>query len=143
MKKQLLVSIALALGLQCLAYTNGASAEEAAATRAQPVDETWGIGLRIAQTETPPAAVDADVSAMTVADLEAAFWMCDYLATTRGVDATPIAICSAVYDELKATKFAGDFNELLAWWKENKPAEHERIAVEQSEGAVERVDTRF
>jgi hypothetical protein len=80
---------------------------------------------------------------MTLAELETAFWACDYTATTRGVDATPVAICSAVYDELKSAKFAGDFGELLAWWKENKAAEHQRIAAGQPKAAVERVDTSF
>ena len=69
------------------------------------------------------------------------FWACDYIATTRGVDAAPVALCSEVYDELKTVRFGGDFSELLAWWKENKPAQHERIAREEHE-AVDRVDLR-
>jgi hypothetical protein len=54
--------------------------------------------------------------------------MCDHAATTRGMDATPVDICSAVYDELKATKFKGDFEQLLIWWQQNKSAEHARLA---------------
>src|SRR5947208_2103017 len=120
MKNELIVSIALALGLQCLTYTNGASAEEVAAAEIPSADETWGIGLRVAQTEVSEASPDVTADAMTLAQLESAFWVCDYVATIGGVDATPIETCSAVYDELKALKFSGDFTELLAWWKDNK-----------------------
>ena len=143
MRTQLLFSIAVAVGLQCLTYTNSVAAHDGIVTRAQPQDETWGIGRRVVQTELSQPTLAPDIAAMSVEDLETAFWGCDYVATTRGVEATPIAICSAVYDELKAVKFAGDFGELLGWWKENKVAEHQRIASEEHERAPDRVDTRF
>ena len=141
MRTRLVVSIALALGLQCLTYANNAAADQAIVERGQAADETWGIGRRAAQT--PPPAVEPNFAVMTVDDLETAFWACDYVATVQGVEATPIAICSAVYDELKAVKFAGDFGELLHWWKANKAAEHRRMASEEREPSAERVDTRF
>ena len=62
-------------------------------------------------------------------DVEEAFWMCDHVATTRGVDATPAGFCSEVYDALKTHRFDGDFDELLEWWRLNKPAEHARLAA--------------
>ena len=69
-------------------------------------------------------------AAMQPADLEKAFWLCDYTATTRGIDATPVAICSAVWDEFKQTRFAGSFEDLLAWWRVHKVAQHEALAAE-------------
>ncbi len=77
-----------------------------------------------------PAQQDAAFpeSAAGASELERAFWVCDYVATTRGVDATPIAHCSAVTDALKNERFGGDFSELLAWWQRNKPAEHAALA---------------
>ena len=65
---------------------------------------------------------------MSGADLEEAFWVCDYVATTRGVEATPATLCESVYDELKATKFGGEFGLLLTWWQQNKRSEHGRLA---------------
>ena len=70
------------------------------------------------------------------ANLERAFWICDYAATTRGVSATPVEKCGAVYEQLKTTRFEGDFNQLLLWWRENKPTEHQKIAREDRGGAV-------
>lgn len=67
--------------------------------------------------------------AQAAPSLEDAFWACDYVATTRGTAAAPAETCAAVYDELKAVKFDGDFDELLAWWQDGKPAAHERIAA--------------
>jgi len=61
------------------------------------------------------------------ADLERAFWMCDYTATTRGMHATPVDMCIAVTDELKSEKFGGDFKEMLSWWQQNKFAEHQKL----------------
>ena len=66
---------------------------------------------------------------LQTADLERAFWMCDYTGTVRGVYATPIETCAAITDELKEQKFNGSFEELLAWWQFNKPAEHEKLAT--------------
>jgi|RhiMethySRZTD1v2_1073278.scaffolds.fasta_scaffold668180_2 hypothetical protein len=64
---------------------------------------------------------------MPIERLEQAFWACDYTATTRGIFATSIEHCTAVTDGLKNAKFGGDFHALLAWWRENKPAEHGRL----------------
>jgi hypothetical protein len=73
--------------------------------------------------------IQARVALLSVRDLEKAFWICDHTATTRGVDAAPVALCSAVYESLRDQKFAGDFGELLKWWNENKPIQHAALAV--------------
>jgi hypothetical protein len=67
---------------------------------------------------------------MQPGELEKAFWVSDYTATMRGVDATPIAVCSAVWDEFKQTRFGGSFEDLLAWWQVHKVAEHEALAAQ-------------
>lgn len=148
MKKQLLVLVALAFGLQSVTHAQNAADPETrfdmAASGAEARDDTWGIGRRTPQPQTSPSpAAEVNAAVAVVAELETAFWLCDYVATTRGVEATPIAICGAVYDELKTVKFAGDFAELLAWWKQNKVLEHRKIASEQPEAAVERIDARL
>ena len=142
MKTHLLVFTLVTLGVQGVAYAT--SSTEEAVGRLQTADEIWGIGLRTVHAEAPvaPSTREARAGANTVSELESAFWACDYVATTRGVDATPAAICQAVYDEIKTLKFRGDFDELLAWWKQNKPAEHARLAREERDSGIERVDHR-
>jgi hypothetical protein len=76
------------------------------------------------------ASAEEIAAAMQPGDLEKAFWVCDYTATARGIDATPIAVCSAVWDEFKQTRFGGSFEELLAWWRVHKLAEHEALAAQ-------------
>ena len=86
-------------------------------------------GCAVAQ----PANADAPGAAMTGADredvaaLEQAFWHCDYVATTQGVLAAPMAACRFATDELKARRFGGSFRALTQWWQENKAAEHQRL----------------
>jgi hypothetical protein len=59
--------------------------------------------------------------------LEEAFWACDYIATTRGTASAPQETCAVVYEEFKATRFGGDFEELVAWWQVNKVGAHARM----------------
>ena len=80
----------------------------------------------------PRPLVAVRVAALDRADLEEAFWSCDYTATTSGMHATPVDLCSAVYEELKERKFGGDFKQLLEWWRRNKPEEHARQAAGRS-----------
>jgi len=87
-----------------------------------------------AHLEPAPEAAPAVVPhAETIAELEKAFWHCDYVATKRGVLATPMAACKHAMDELKRLKFNGRFSALVEWWRENKVVEH---------GKVERAERR-
>jgi hypothetical protein len=73
-----------------------------------------------------PVAIDERVTDPPV-DLENAFWRCDRAATQQLVDAGTAALCGAITEELKAKRFEGDFDMLLAWWRENKDAEHAAV----------------
>ena len=83
-------------------------------------------GKAAAQTAATPA-----VEALGIADLEKAFWICDYRATKYGVEATPVALCSAAFDALRDQKFGGDFGELLAWWRANKLVQHTSLGADE------------
>ena len=71
-------------------------------------------GLGTAQASAPPS-------------LEEAFWVCDYIATTRGTATAPES-CEDVYEAFKSASFAGDFEALVAWWQVNKAGAHARVA---------------
>ena len=81
-----------------------------------------------AATDAGSEAAPEPLAGATVADLEKAFWACDYTATTRGVQATPVEICALATDELKRVKFGGSLADLLAWWQVNKAIEHRALA---------------
>ena len=84
----------------------------------------------------PHGPADSPAPAATLsphARLEQIFWHCDYVATTQGMDATPVRECAAATRELRRVKFEGNFQRMLSWWRENKPAEHRRIALERNE----------
>lgn len=63
----------------------------------------------------------------TTVDLEKAFWVCDYAGTNSVVDPDQAAACIAITDELKRTKFDGDFDRLVSWWRLNKVAQHQAV----------------
>ena len=60
-------------------------------------------------------------------DVEQAFWACDYVGTTHGVQAAPVAFCSEATTTLIQQKFGGDFEQMLEWWRQNKAAQHGRF----------------
>ena len=65
---------------------------------------------------------------LRLADLENAFWVCDHKATISVIDSGSAATCARLTDALKQRKFSGDFNALLAWWRQHKEAEHLALA---------------
>ena len=62
------------------------------------------------------------VAALDVAQLKTAYLACDEEATRNVLDAGSAAICSQIAEALKARAFGGDFERLLAWWREAKAA---------------------
>jgi hypothetical protein len=87
-------------------------------------------GLGVAQEPAPEAPKQEEEKKLTTAELaevEEAFWLCDYVSTNVGVRATPMRTCLMVTEALKDEKFDGDFNAFVAWWNENKTVEHERL----------------
>ncbi len=88
-----------------------------------------GAGCAVTQPVHPviPDAAMTGADRKDVAALEQAFWYCDYVATTQGVLAAPMAACRFATDELKARRFGGSFRALMQWWQENKAAEHQRL----------------
>ncbi len=79
------------------------------------------------------AAVRSSDGATKIAELEKQFWICDYIGTTRGIEGPHGVACGANYEELKQTKFGGDFEKLVTWWRLNKIAQHQ--ALESADSA--------
>lgn len=78
------------------------------------------------QSQSAVSTPASELVSSRLTDLESAFWVCDYLATTKGV--SDIETCAAIYDALKQRKFAGDSDRLVAWWRQDKVAQHQRVA---------------
>ena len=79
----------------------------------------------VVQAPAPPPAASA-LEGIDLAQLEDIFWTCDYVATTRGVDSTPMRECALATRELRRAKFDNSFHRMLDWWREHKPAEHDK-----------------
>jgi hypothetical protein len=80
-----------------------------------------------AWAQTSSGAPAVRFASVNLSDLEAAFWACEYAATTRA--SANIANCSAIYASLKERKFGGDFDELLKWWRQNRESAFRRLAA--------------
>lgn len=90
----------------------------------------------IACTHAPErgeATMATDATAERLVLLEELFWTCDYVATTRGMDATSMHRCAAATRDLRQEKFDGSFERLLEWWRENKVVEHGRRRAQRQE----------
>ena len=103
----------------------------AAAVFCQPPAHSAGT------TFAGPAAEEAAVfrssdRANNIAELETQFWVCDYLGTTRGIEGPHSGRCGANYEELKQTKFGGDSEKLVTWWRLNKIAKHQALEFADS-----------
>lgn len=82
------------------------------------------------QSQHTVSAPTLQLSSVRLTDLESAFWVCDYLATTQGN--SDISTCAAIYEAVKQRKFDGDFDKLVIWWRQNKVAQHQNIAAAAS-----------
>ena len=67
------------------------------------------------------------VAQSSTSELENAFWACDYVATMRGVQATPMGACRHATETLQREKFGGSFPAMLEWWRSNKVARHQEM----------------
>ncbi|MFO0299760.1 MAG: hypothetical protein ACK51Z_04155 [Pseudomonadota bacterium] len=56
--------------------------------------------------------------------LEREFWHCDHAATQALLDPGTSERCGLVTDLLKTSRFGGDFQAMLVWWRANKEARH-------------------
>ena len=97
---------------------------------------TAAAGAYVAFTGQPTAlpAVSVASAPQEPADLERAFWVCDYVATNYGVHAAPVELCVEVTAALQERRFGGDFAQLLEWWGRNKTTEHARVQAAQLAG---------
>jgi hypothetical protein len=86
-------------------------------------------GNASAQEDFVRSAAGTQAANVSLAELEHSFWLCDYIATSKGVSEEMIVRCVAIYDELKERKFGGDFDGLLSWWQQNKPARHASLGA--------------
>ena len=79
-------------------------------------------------------AITVPSEADTLAALERKFWLCEQAATQSLLDPGTAMECSVATETLKAQRFGGDFQAMLAWWQANKDA---RLA--QAAGSARRV----
>ena len=88
-----------------------------------------GVSAAAQQQVNPQSSTKVVASADVSAGLEKAFWICDHAATNNGVDGSAAIACGAIYDSLKVSKFNGDFDLMLVWWRKNKAAEHQALTT--------------
>jgi hypothetical protein len=83
----------------------------------------WGASAA-AQQSTRSSPSKVLMPELSIDDLERTFWACDYAAPSGLVDMRAAIPCGLANEDLKQRKFGGDFDKLLAWWQQNKAAQH-------------------
>jgi len=81
---------------------------------------------------TPVHRITVDGAEGGAEALERTFWICDYVASTRRMQFVSLDLCAAITDLIKTEKFGGDYEEMVEWWRERKPAEHLKLELEES-----------
>lgn len=80
---------------------------------------------------TPVHRMTFDGAERSAGEIEKAFWICDYVASTRGMEFVALDLCAAITDLIKTEKFGGDYGEMVEWWRQQKPAEHRKLELEE------------
>lgn len=80
------------------------------------------------------AVVEPALARATPAQLKSAYLQCERQAQSTLLDFATAARCSLIYEELKRRVFDGDFERVLAWWREQRAAE---VAAARSGTAAE------
>lgn len=99
-----------------------------------------------ADAEAEVAVAVGEFGDLDLDQLERAFWACDHAASTHGVDGQTGMACGNATEQLKQRRFGGDFEAMLAWWREHKTAMHgaldqaEKRAQEQNGDATAQAD---
>ena len=88
------------------------------------------IAASLVVAATPARAQAIGGAELRMAELEKAFWACDHAATVGRIDSGTAITCGGLTEALKVRKFDGDFNAMLAWWRQHKQAEH--LALEEA-----------
>jgi hypothetical protein len=65
----------------------------------------------------------AAIGNMAGAEVEKAYWDCEFTAIQGRISLDDAAACNEIYEHLKEHKFGGQFDRFLAWWQENKTRE--------------------
>lgn len=74
-----------------------------------------------------PATAAREPAERDLKQLERVFWACDHAAATRGVDGAAGMACGSATEQWKQRRFNGDFDAMLAWWRENKVAMYQTL----------------
>jgi hypothetical protein len=67
-------------------------------------------------------ARSSDLRTVSIGELKEAYLACERATGSRALAGSEAMQCSVVYEELKRRAFAGDFNMLLAWWRDQQPS---------------------
>jgi hypothetical protein len=77
-------------------------------------------GALQAPAKAGPPQPSAALSSVTPAQLQSAYLQCERQAQAAALDSATAATCSMIYEALKQRVFGGDFDRLLAWWRQQQ-----------------------
>ncbi|KWT76870.1 hypothetical protein APY03_5307 [Variovorax sp. WDL1] len=104
------------------------------------------LALMAALPSPAPAQAHAPdrrhLASVSVEALQRTYLECDRVATHTLLDLGSAAHCSMVAEELRQRVFDGDFDRLIAWWREHKPTGPETGLQHSSVPGGVGIDTR-
>lgn len=68
-------------------------------------------------------ATSTAIAGWSSAEIENAYWDCEFVAVQGTITPDQAAACSEIYERLKSEKFLGNYHRFLVWWKQEKDRE--------------------
>jgi len=85
--------------------------------------------LHVAHGESSPSADKPFAPNPTTSELKRAYLACDRASTTARLEMHEAMQCSIVAEELKQRVFGGNFDQMLAWWREQRGVTESLTAI--------------
>lgn len=85
--------------------------------------------LHVAHGQSPSLVDKAFAQNLTPAELKRVYLACDLASSRTRLAMHEAMQCSIIHEELKQRVFGGDFDQMLAWWREQRGVPEGRTAT--------------
>lgn len=90
------------------------------------------LSLHVAHSQTSSLAEKPLAQNLTPAELKRVYLACDLASSRARLGMHDAMQCSIVHEELKERVFGGNFDQMLAWWREQRGVAEGRTTISAS-----------
>jgi hypothetical protein len=87
------------------------------------------LSLHVAHGQSSPLVEKPSAQNLTTAELKRIYLACDLASSRARLGMHEAMQCSMVHEELKQRVFGGNFDQMLAWWREQRGIAESRTTI--------------